>query len=180
MSGHTRREAIGAVLAAGAAAAVGCGTGDLGRSSGKIYQMGERVQVGNLIYTILETVWLAELAGSTTARLPKNKFLRIQMTVFNSSNRELSVPMMRLEDPEGIEFMELSDGEGVPEWLGILRHVNPSETLQGGALFDVRQSVYNLRVSDGGEPDKEITALVHIPLILEETKPIEPSQKIGG
>jgi hypothetical protein len=133
-----------------------------------------------LIYTVLETDWLAELPGTTTVRLPKNKFLRIQMTIFNSSNREVSVPMMRLQDPEGVESMELSEGEGVQEWLGILRHVSPSETLQGGALFDVKQGEFKLRVSDGGEPDKEITALVHIPLILEEKKPIESIPKVGG
>jgi hypothetical protein len=175
----TRRDAICGALAAGAAGLAACGRGGQGGSSGRVYQMGERVQVGNLIYTVLETAWLAELQGATTSRLPKNKFLRIQMTIFNSSNRELSVPMMGLEDPEGIESLELSDGDGVSEWLGILRHVNPSETLQGSALFDVKQGEYKLRVSDGGEPEKEITALVHIPLILDETKPIEPAQKIG-
>jgi hypothetical protein len=42
----------------------------------------------------------------------------------------------------------------------------------------VKQAEYKLRVSDGGEPDREITALVHIPLVLEERRPFEAVPKL--
>lgn len=152
--------------------AVSCASSGGGPSA--VHQMGERVQVGTLIYTILETEWADELPGDSGPRLPQNKFLLVRMTITNSGNRELHVPMLTLIDDQKKETMEVSEVQGVEEWLGILRNVKPAETLQGRAVFDVRPANFRIQLTDAGNPDQEKTALVELPLKLREYEKFEP------
>jgi len=132
--------------------------------------MGELVQVGRLIYTVLETEWLSALG----ARVPKYKFLSVRMTINNSGNTERSVPLLEVLDAKDKVYLEESDGAGLDEWFGVLRNLAATETSQGRLLFDVPQGAYRLRVNDGGEPGSEVTALVDIPLQIKEDAHIVP------
>jgi hypothetical protein len=136
-----------------------------------VHQMGERVQAGSLIYTILEVEWVNQLAS----RLPKTqdgKFAVIRLSITNSGNHEIAVPMLQLVGDRNAEAMEVAQVEGVEEWLGVLRTVKPAETIQGRIVFDVKPLNYKLRVTDAAEPDQERFALVAIPLRLEERAPV--------
>ena len=102
----------------------------------------------------------------------------IRVQVLNSGNKEVTVPLLNLEDDNGNNYLELSDGQGVEEWWGVLRTLSPSETQNRRVLFDVRPMNHKLRVTDGGEPDKEQTALVTIPLKLKDAAPLTPDAPI--
>src|SRR4051812_25037041 len=106
----SRRELL--VLAGAGAALSGCSSGNPLASSGKLYRMGERVVVGQLIYTVLETEWLSAIGS----RVPKNKFLSVRLTINNSGNTERSVPLLELIDTKGGTTLESSEGEGLEEW----------------------------------------------------------------
>jgi hypothetical protein len=139
-----------------------------------IHRMGERVQVGPLIYTVLETEWMSQLGQSIQPRIPKDKFLLVRVEFTNSGNREVAVPLLRIEDGHGNSFMELSEGEGVSDWLGLLRVVPPAQTLRGFILFDAPPGEYRLRVTDAGDIEQEKTALIGLPLRLGSDKPVAP------
>lgn len=143
-------------------------------SAGPIHQMGERVQVGALNYIVLESEWVTDLPGEAGPRVPASKFLLVRVTVTNSGNRDINIPLLTLIDDKGNEVMETSEGQGVEEWLGILRTIKPAETLPGRLLFDAKPLNYKLRLSDGGDPDAEVTRMVSIPLKLKEYEKFEP------
>ncbi len=54
--------------------------------------------------------------------------------------------------PERPNFLESEDGEGLDNWFGLLRNIEPAQTQQGIILFDVALTSYRLRITDGGEP----------------------------
>jgi len=151
----------------------GCGAGGSANQTA-VRQMGERVQVGPLIYTILETDWLNELPGEASPRIPQHKFLTIRATVTNSGSREINMPLLHLVDDANNQVLEIDDGKGVEEWFGIYRVIKPADTLPGRLVFDVKPGNYKLLLSDGGDLEKEITALVSIPLRLREQETFEP------
>ncbi len=152
-----------------------CSTGGA-LAGAKLYRMGERVVVGQLIYTVLETEWMSAIGS----RVPKNKFLAVRVTINNSGNTERAVPLLELVDAKNTDILESSEGDGLDEWFGILRSLAATETAQGRLLFDVPQANYKLRVTDGGEPGSEVTALVDIPLqIREETQVLPPGAEKG-
>ena len=82
------------------------------------------------------------------------------------------MPLLQLEDGQGRSFMELADVQGVPEWLGVLRNLGPTETVTGRIVFDVKPQEYQLRLTDGGKPDDERTTQVTIPLRIQEKQPL--------
>ena len=135
--------------------------------------MGERVQVGGLIYTILHTDWKDQLGEAVTAaRVPTHRFLLVHLTVTNGGGTEAPIPPLVLVDQKGQTHQELSSGEGVPDWLGMIRLVKPASTDEGQILFDVPRGAYKLQVSEGGDPEQEKTALVDLPLSLDPQAPV--------
>ncbi|HZO57610.1 MAG TPA: hypothetical protein VFB63_33165 [Bryobacteraceae bacterium] len=151
----------------------GCGAGG-SASQSAVRQMGERIQVGPLIYTILEADWQNELPGEASPRLPQHKFLMIRATVTNSGSREVNMPLLHLVDDANKQILESDDGKGVEEWFGLYRAIKPADTLPGRFLFDAKPGNYKLLLSDGGDLEREITALVSIPLRLKEYEKFEP------
>jgi len=162
-----------------------CGVGS-GCSSHKastdrrIYQMGERVQVGPLIYTVLESEWQDELGEGLTARTPQNRFLVIRLSVTNSGVKDSGIPPLALLAARGQTYPELNNGEGVSQWLGYLRSLKPSATEHGRVLFDVPSSSYRLRVSNEAEPEQEKTALIEIPFQVPPGPPEIPAPTTPG
>ncbi len=134
--------------------------------------MGEPVQLGSFLYTALDAEWVADLPGQITPRLPKNRFLLIRLTATNQGTRELHVPILRLENAKGETFTEVEDGSGLDDWWGLIRPVSPGTTESRRLLFDVNPGEYQLRLSDGGDPDKEQTAAVAIEYRLRPSEPL--------
>jgi hypothetical protein len=132
------------------------------------FNMGERAQVGPLIYTIFDTQWAISLGEGTSQRIPGNRFLMINLSVVNSGgSANSSVPTFTLIEDSGQTYQELDNGEGIRDWMGFVRRVRPAESLQGIVAFDVPQKRFKLRVAD----ENERYAYINIPLTLGDAPP---------
>jgi Domain of unknown function (DUF4352) len=137
----------------------------------KIYRMGERVTLGSLVYNVFETQWKAQLGQGPGARIPKDRFFLVRLSVVNGGSADVMVPTMVLVDDAGHTYPELSDGDQVPSWIGFLRRVKPADTLQGNIVFDVPPKHYRLRLSDENEQKSEE---VDVPLSFASEAPVAP------
>jgi hypothetical protein len=127
-----------------------------------VYNIGERVQVGPLIYNVFEANWLPQLGEPMQARRPARRFLLVHLSVTNSGAEVLSVPALSLLDDAGYVHTETFDGRNVPAWWGLIRKVKPADTLEGNILFDVQPKSYNLKLDDNSDPEHR--AMVEMPL----------------
>ena len=157
--------------------AAGCGAPPAQRTNGKMYKMGERVQVGPLIYTVLDTEWLDSLGGGQELRMPRHRFLAVRVSVTNSGIATSGIPPMTLTGAGGNSYSELTDARGLSDWLGYLRTVRAAETVYGRALFDVPADSYRLNLTDDAEPDKMKVATVDLPLQVNTTLPVNEVPK---
>jgi hypothetical protein len=140
--------------------------------------MGEDLHVGPLTYNVIDTDWKDRLGEGTSARMPSNRFLLIRMSVTNAGNSETIIPTMTLIDSSGTTHTELTDGAGVPDWLGMIRRVQPSQTQRGVVLFDVPGKAYSLQVAfEGEDPESEKTGRVTIPLRFDPESQVPPADK---
>jgi hypothetical protein len=138
----------------------------------RIHRMGERLTVGGLVYNVFDNQWKTQLGEGTEARVPKDRFFLIRLSIVNGGSAEAIVPTLTLVDDAGQTYNELSNGDQVPSWIGYLRRVKPAETLQGNAVFDVSPKHYRLRVSDENDQKSE---QIDIPLsFTSETPEIPP------
>ena len=137
----------------------------------RTFNMGERVTLGHLVYTVYETQWLTQLGDAPDARVPQHRYFLIRMSAVNGSSKEVTVPSFTIQDDSGNSFPELSDGSNVPQYIGYLRKVKPAESVQGHALFDAPPRHYKLRIQD---EDGERAALVDIPLSFTSESPDVP------
>ncbi len=134
----------------------------------KMYKMGERVQVGPLIYTVLDTEWMDSLGEVPEVRMPQHRFLAVRVSVTNSGAASSGIPAFSLTDVGGTSFSELNDGRGLNEWLGYLRTIKPAETIHGKALFDVPAASYRLSLMNDAAPEEAKVATVDLPLDLRQ------------
>jgi Domain of unknown function (DUF4352) len=144
----------------------GCSGQKTSNNAPKLFRMGERVQAGALIYTVLDTEWLDQLGDSPTPRLPHNRFLSVRISTTNSGTSTSSIPPAVLSDSQGKTYAELSEAEGLTEWFGYIRSVKSAETVFGRVLFDVAPGDYRLKVADDAEPENQKTATIELPLQL--------------
>ena len=163
MNIFTKRTGTIAVLLLGALLS-GCGKRAV---ESKPWQMGEKVQIGPFIYTVLESEWKTELSGSNGNIYPKNRFLVLRLSITNSGGQEKNLSFLHLKDDKGGDFIEYSELEGVNGWMGVIRKLQASATDQGIIVFDVPLTGYKLVVSDGENPDEERTAVIDIPLVMK-------------
>jgi hypothetical protein len=138
-----------------------------------VYRMGDKVQVGPLIYNVFETKWLPQLGEGPQARMPAHGFLILHLTVVNGGAETLSVQSFQLVDAAGQVYQESIEGQDVPHWLGIARNVKPADTLDGSVVFDVEPKTYKLRLDDGS--GSGIAQMVELPLQFEANKPVAPN-----
>jgi hypothetical protein len=131
------------------------------------FNMGERAQVGTIIYTVFDTKWELSLGEQPTPRIPTNRFLIINLSAVNGGPAAVSIPTFTLIDDDGQAYQELDNGEGVANWLGFVRRVRPAESAQGTVVFDVPQKRFKLRVAD----EEDHFAFINIPLSLGEPPP---------
>ncbi len=136
--------------------------------------MGERVAAGSLTYNVFEDQWKAQLGEGANARVPKDRFFLVRLSVVNGGSTEVMVPTMTLVDDSGQTYTELSNGDGVTQWLGFLRRIKPADNLQGYIVFDAPPKHYLLRVSD---ENSQKTRDIDLPLNFASDAPDIPSQQ---
>jgi len=136
------------------------------------FAMGERVPVGQMTYSVVESEWKTQLGESFKIRSPENRFLLIKLSVTNGTGQDASIPLFTLEASNGQTYRELSNGEGVVNWFGLLRTISPGQTQQGAIVFDVPLTSFKLRVPDISDPGLERYVTVQIPLRLDSDVPI--------
>jgi hypothetical protein len=139
--------------------------------------MGDKVPAGPLTYNVVEKVWRSQLGDNFQVRSPESRFLLITVSATNGGTTEVSMPLLELEGPDGKLYRESENGEGVDNWFGLLRTLQPSQTQQGRILFDVPLGSYRLRLSDGDSTTGHFT-YVHIPLQIDEEPP--PTSPVPG
>jgi len=138
------------------------------------YAMGERVTNGPLTYVVVESSWATQLGDVFQARVPQNRFLLLSLSITNGGGKPVSLPLLTLQDGNGKEYRELSDGAGVSNWIGILRTIDPGQTQQGKLLFDVPLTSFKLHLPNDGEPGYEKFAIVDIPLRIDSDQISSP------
>ena len=136
------------------------------------YNMGERVQLGHIVYVVFETQWLTHIGEGPDTRVPENRFFLLRMSATNGAGEDVTVPNFTLLGDNGATYPELSNGEGVPQWIGYLRSVKPADAAQGNAVFDAPPRHYKLKLAD---ETGEKTALVDIPLSFGAETPEIPT-----
>ena len=143
----------------------GCGEPQVPVQS--LYKMGDRVALGSMSYVVVSSQWRTQLGSGFQIRSPKNRFMVVNMSVTNAGSSPVSIPLLKLVDGSGNEYRELQDGSGLTNWMGLLRTVEPSDTLQGALLFDVPLTSYHLEIPDVADENLEHYASVDIPLDLQ-------------
>jgi len=124
------------------------------------YQLGDKAPVGRLTYTVFETQWVTHFGDGVNARLPQNRFFLVRLSAVNGGSSDTIIPNATLQDDNGHTYQELSDGEGVPQWIGYLRSAKAADFVQGNIVFDAPPAHYKLKLTDG----ESHGALVDIPL----------------
>ena len=149
------------LLASSLIALTGCGEKAVVISS---FPMGQKVQVGKIVYSVLEAEWRSDVPGGKQP--PKNRVLQLTMSITNSSSQEMSMPTLRLLNANNDEFPEYTEIEGNMYWLGLLRRLQPSLTETSAIYFDVPIGAYKLEVVDHSDAENEKTSYIEIPASL--------------
>jgi hypothetical protein len=149
----------------------GCG----GKTATPVHQMGERAEIGSFVYSVLEARWAQQLGDGPSPRLPRASFLLLRVSGTNGGTSNFTIPQLTLVAPTGEEYPELADGEGVTDWMGVLRGVAPMETKARWVLFDVPRADYRLRVADDAfDPADAKTAFIEVPIRLAADSSVLP------
>jgi hypothetical protein len=135
--------------------------------------MGERIRIGEITYSVVESAWRTQLGESFKVRTPEQRFLLIKISVTNGTGQDISIPLLTLEGANGQTYQESSNGEGVDSWFGLLRTISPGQTQQGNIVFDVPLTSYKLRLPDVADAGLERYVSVQIPLQLNPDLPIQ-------
>jgi hypothetical protein len=129
--------------------------------------MGEKITLGPLTYTVIDSSWHNQLGDAFNVRPAQQRFLILSLAITNGGGSDVSVPLLTLQNSDGRDFLESDNGEGVENWLGLLRNISPAQTQEGKIVFDVPLTAYKLRLTDGGGPGAERYGWVNIPLRLD-------------
>jgi hypothetical protein len=130
----------------------------------RAYALGQRVEVGQLIYTALEVQWVPQLGEGPEARLPTHRFLIVRMIIGNSGSAALPVPPLTLIGVDGTSFNEVEDASPLQDWFGTVRRLEGVQSRQGSVVFDVPRGEYKLKVmANPFDTGDENTAFIEIP-----------------
>ena len=127
------------------------------------FHMGDIVRCGWFSFNVLEVAYKSQLGDGTLAKRSINGYLMIRLQATSSAGNIVSIPFLRLETANGEVTTEVEDASSFPNWLGVLRRVEPGGTEIGWVVFDTAPGLYGLRLSDGLLED-EHTSMVRIPL----------------
>jgi hypothetical protein len=161
------------LVAAGLITACNRGASDE-KSSASIgtYKLGQEVQVGDLTYTVVSADWTDRIEGAT----PKNRFLVVRLSVRNRGNNTVPLRGLELVNAAGDHIQERTEGvENAPDYLGIMRNLEPGDYRTGAVVFDAPLAAYNLSVPDGGDIENERVAHIELPVQVEHPidQPVE-------
>jgi hypothetical protein len=126
--------------------AVGCSSTPVRKAT--VYPAGEKATVEHLTYSVVDSQILPRLGDDANGRTPQNRFYIIQISASNSGNEDAPIPAMTLVDDSGKTYDELTDGAGIPRWLGVIRRVPPNQSETGNIVFDAPAAHYKLRLTD--------------------------------
>lgn len=131
----------------------------------KTYPAGSTVELRSLSYNIGATEWQNSLDGERGPRVPTGRFLIITVSATNKASDTVTMPLLSVVDGSGQQYLELDNGEGLANWLGLFRNIPANGSEGGQIIFDVPpgKGPYKIRVSSGGDVEKEITALIEVP-----------------
>jgi hypothetical protein len=133
----------------------------------KMYRMGERIEVGSMVYTVLDAEWLDHLGTGAAARLPQHRYLSVRLSATNGGASVVTIPPMAISSASGDRFEEIQEASALSEWLGYIRSVKPADTLHGRVVFDAPPGEYQLKLSAGtGDPETDTVVSVDLPLRL--------------
>lgn len=125
--------------------------------------MGESVRVGNLSYLVSETGWMDQIGEGVAAKVPKNRFLTVRLSITNGGIRRAVIPGAEVIDSAGKAYPEVSEAPGLEDWFGPFRAVDSSGTEHGLLIFDVPLGAYRLHVSDDADAEQRKTAYILLP-----------------
>lgn len=125
--------------------------------------MGEKVQAGPLIYTVVDTQWRSQLGEPENPRVPTNRFLLVKLSVTNSGGLSEAIPALVLEDIAGQTHPELTEAPGLERWFGALRRITPAQTQDGYVVFDVPTGAYKLQLTDDTDLANPVIHSVELP-----------------
>src|SRR5438132_1964291 len=111
---RNRWRTIAAMIALVATMTIGCRPKAAPRNE---YNIGDKVPLGSLTYTVLQSEWRSQLGTVPTVRMPQSGFLLIRISVTNGGGKEVGIPLLNLENSSGDSFTELADGQGVDGWF---------------------------------------------------------------
>jgi hypothetical protein len=138
-----------------------------------IYAAGDKATVGPLVYNVTDTEVTRQLGDDpNNERTPNDRFYLVRVSVSNSGPDEQPIPAFTLVDDGGHSYTELADGAGVPNWLGVVRKVGPTQTEQGVVLFDAPTKHYRLRLNDPLD-EKEIAIDVPLNFVHEQLRGVD-------
>jgi hypothetical protein len=161
------------MLAAAVSLLAACTETQPARQLVHVYAMGERINLGHIVYDVFETQWKPMLGEDADPRVPQNRFFILRFGATNSGANNEIIPAMSVEDAAGNVYQELKDGSKVPLWVGSLRQVAPADSIQGTVVFDVAPKRYKLRLWD---EDHNNSALVELPLQFDDENRGIPTQ----
>lgn len=135
-------------------------------------EMGEKVKVEDISYTVLGADWKDAIGEGVDARIPTHRFLLLRISATNESGAPAEMGTLKLIASSGAEYDEIGNGAGVVEWLGMARQLGPKDTRQGVVLFDAPKAVYELQVADAFyDGESGSAALIQIPVRPEGKEP---------
>lgn len=132
----------------------------------KTTPLGERAEVGSLVFLALETKWSTQFGEVPRIRVPKSHFLSIRISITNQGGSSAGCPLLSLVDDADQRFPEVDDAKEVDGWLGLVRIIQPGNTEFGWIVFDVTPSNYALRLSDGNAENEKV-GYIELPLRLD-------------
>lgn len=139
-------------------------------------EMGQKLKVEHISYTVLAADWAEALGEGATSRIPNHRFLLLRITATNESGEPAEMGSLKLISSNGTEYGEVANGSGVSEWLGLSRDLAAKDTKQGVVLFDAPKAVYELQVADAFyDGESGSAALIQIPI-----RPVGAEPKVFG
>jgi hypothetical protein len=133
------------------------------------FAMGQHVRVGPFTYSVLEAKWRQSLSNEPQARIPRNRYVIIRLTITNSGGEEAAFPQLTLQSSTGQDYPEIIEGVAeVPNWFSPLaRNLKPAQSETGNLIFDVPLGAYKLKLLEPSDIDTPKFAFVEIPVQLE-------------
>lgn len=136
-------------------------------------EMGQKLKVEDIAYTVLAADWTEALGEGATARIPNHRFLLLRIAATNEGGGPAEMGSFKLIASNGTEYGEVANGAGVSEWLGLARELDAKDAKQGVVLFDAPKAVYELQVADAFyDGDSGSAALIQIPVRPEGAQPV--------